>query len=317
MERQIELSPATMTDMPLPEEKFTKQRCEFTIRGVDNSITNALRRTLMMEIKGTALHCEYESVQTTDTRIIINFLVDRIGLIPVLQTCPLDAVFTLDVTNQTEKIMGVMAHHFKIKRKGSEKGIPLTVTPFENLIYICDLDPGCSLRIDNVTLVRNYGYVHAKHCVVHSGVIAEEEDTAINPYENPNGPRISNRVIYNWAGAFETNGTVEPKAIALKACRTVIKRLNNVKTYLNMIETVDGISRLNVINETYTFKELILRGVLAVRPKIAAITVNVNETTRVCLVSLRDVKDPAELLAEAIDNRVKILETVMSKMEEW
>jgi len=74
------------------------QRYEFTIVGVDNAIANAIRRVLCLELPVKALVCNYEDIETDDAHVIPEVIVKRLRMIPLLQSCPAAATFSLNAT---------------------------------------------------------------------------------------------------------------------------------------------------------------------------------------------------------------------------
>lgn len=303
--------------LKISDEKYVKHEYSFELLGVTNDIVAGLRRTSMLELKVSALHCEYEHIETDDVRIIPNVVTDRIRLIPVHQSCPVDAVFSLDVYNNTTEIMDVLTEHFKIKRKGTMKGTTLEELPFENNHVLCTLEPAHYMIIRNIVVRRDYGYVHAAHAVAFQGTALMKEDIIVNAYDNKTGAHISNTTLLDWIVTFRTNGTMGPKDIMLKTCKSLIKRLINIKSYTQNVSTVENVSKLVILNETHTMRNLILRGATNILPHIKAITGNVDYINRTCTISMNDVQNVEDMFDKLIANRVAVLQHIHDVIAKW
>lgn len=99
---------------------------KFTLSGVDVSLINALRRTILSEIPITCVYTEnYKDndchIQSNTSRLHNELIKHRISNIPVHVTdnslLPNNYVLELDVKNNTDDMMFVTTEHFKIKNK--------------------------------------------------------------------------------------------------------------------------------------------------------------------------------------------------------
>ena len=110
--------------------KSTKNRLQFDIKGneeygMNRTIVNAIRRTLLSSIETYAFRTEYEKsdivIEKNETSLHNEFILDRIGMIPLyidpnlVQQNPLKYLFVLDVKNDNSKpITLVTAENFDI-----------------------------------------------------------------------------------------------------------------------------------------------------------------------------------------------------------
>ncbi len=102
----------------------------FTLKGVDHSIANALRRTILSDIPTVAFrvfpHDANEATFEVNTSRLNNeILKQRLGCIPVHigdHTLPHRAlVVEIDVTNDTESVLYVSTEHFAVKDTSTDK----------------------------------------------------------------------------------------------------------------------------------------------------------------------------------------------------
>ncbi len=290
-----------------------KRKVVFTIDGVDNSIAGALRRTLMMELKVSSLACEYGSIETTNEEIIRDMIVKRVALIPIDQSCPSDAVFSLDVTNNTPATSFVRTRDIVIKRKGGQDGKPLTRLPFEPAHVVCALLKQRSISINEITIKRDYGYNFAGHVVAVLGTAVFTTDNIINAYSNQQGAHISNTNNLSWRVSFQTNGTMDSKMVMSETCKSLIFRLKAITEYSDQARKQDNTSKLTIQGETDTIGNMLMRAILQIQPNIPAVTYLANYTNRTCVLSVRthDDLDVPALINQAIENRVRVITTIL------
>ncbi len=297
-----------------------KRIFEFEIDGVDNSITGALRRTMIEELKVSSLNCQYDNIDTNNEETIRDMVVKRMAQIPIHQSCPLDAVFYLEKYNNTQELIYVKTSDFKIKRFGS--GTPLTGVPFEDCNVLCSLQKNRYIKISDITVKADYGYNFACNTVAVHVSIIPKQDTLVRGYDpqSTTTDHISNTKITSWVGRFQTNGTMGPIEILKITCDSVIKRLRAIQTYSKSgIATKDNVSKLIILNETDTIGNLMQRGILEVYPSIPAIVPLVDNASRKCTLSARLNKsdDLNEIINAAIENRIKILSEIAKQIDTW
>jgi len=98
----------------------------FTLSGLNVSLANALRRTVLADIKTLVFYTEnYKdnecAIDTNTTRLHNEILKHRLSCIPIhepdLSILPGNYVMELDMQNDTENMMIVTSEHFKIRNK--------------------------------------------------------------------------------------------------------------------------------------------------------------------------------------------------------
>jgi DNA-directed RNA polymerase subunit L len=102
----------------------------FTMRGINVSLANALRRTIISDIRTTVIYTETEkdnqcAIAVNTSRLHNEILKHRLSCIPIHETditvLPGNYVLEIDVKNDTDSLMFVTTEHFKIKNKTSGK----------------------------------------------------------------------------------------------------------------------------------------------------------------------------------------------------
>jgi DNA-directed RNA polymerase alpha subunit len=98
----------------------------FTLSGLNVSLANAIRRTILSDIKTLTFYTEnYKDnqcmIDVNTTRLHNEILKHRLSCIPIheqdLSVLPGNYVMELDMQNETENIMIVTTEHFKIRNK--------------------------------------------------------------------------------------------------------------------------------------------------------------------------------------------------------
>ena len=112
------------------KEKSTKNHLQFEIKGneqygMNRTIVNAIRRTLLSSIETYAFRTEYDKsdivIEKNETSLHNEFILDRIGMIPLyidptlVQNNPLKYLFVLNVKHDNSKpITLITAEDFDI-----------------------------------------------------------------------------------------------------------------------------------------------------------------------------------------------------------
>ena len=138
----------------LPTRLFP-MRLEFNVAGVSNAVSNAIRRTVMCELLVRGLHAEHTDMKTNDMFIISEMIIKRLRMIPIDQTTPIDAVFSLDVANDTADIIDVKSGLIKIS---SANRSPIKIIPFNETFTLFTLNPGKFFKLDNIRIEQEYGF---------------------------------------------------------------------------------------------------------------------------------------------------------------
>ena len=107
---------------------------EFTLSGVNVSLANAIRRTILSDIPTLVFNTEIYNdnqckIQTNTTRLHNEILKQRLSCVPIhmkeLDVLPDNYILVLDVKNDTENMVIVTTEDFRIKNKQNEKFLTL------------------------------------------------------------------------------------------------------------------------------------------------------------------------------------------------
>jgi len=102
----------------------------FTIKGINVSLANAIRRTIISDIRTTIIYTETNkdnqcNITTNTSRLHNEILKQRLSCIPIhepdITVLPGNYILEIDVKNDTDNIVYVTTEHFKIKNKTSGK----------------------------------------------------------------------------------------------------------------------------------------------------------------------------------------------------
>jgi DNA-directed RNA polymerase alpha subunit len=101
---------------------------KFTLSGINVSLANAIRRTILSDIPTTVFYTDTSvegqcNITVNNTRLHNEILKQRLSCIPIhitdLETLPGNYVLDLDIQNETDAMIIVTTEHFKIKNKAN------------------------------------------------------------------------------------------------------------------------------------------------------------------------------------------------------
>ena len=280
---------------------------EFVLSGVDNSVSNAIRRTIACELLVSGLNITVDDIETNDEFIISEFITSRIKLIPIKQSCPLDAVFELYVENNTPVVMDVKTGQITIVNKGSPH--PLKSIPFNETFTLLSIQPGKSIRIKNIRVMQNYCKkdTFGGYAVASNVTSVAQDQIPINMYE-PDSKGIPSSVSNPqvWKISYNTNGTIPAKDIVPATCDNIIERSKNVKELLYSVIQNEKEYLLTVQGETHTMGNLLMRAVLALYPDIPSVVYKADDNNDSMTLRIASHDDAVEIIENAIDHIIKI-----------
>ncbi len=149
-----------MSKIPLPEIKENNEKddiLKFTLSNTNVSIANALRRTIMADLKTIVFDTTKDSnikIYRNTTKFNNDILKQRLGCIPIhindITQNMDNLVMELNETNKTDNIRYITTQHFKIKNKETGK-------------YLSDKDrdqifPPTILKNKNISKAENESY---------------------------------------------------------------------------------------------------------------------------------------------------------------
>lgn len=143
-----------------------KERIAVELAGVPTAVANALRRAVKEEIRGRCLTFDAEGFDregTTDPFMEDEFVRTRLRMIPLRPQISEAQVkglrFALDAENDTDKVMTIYSGDLV------STGAALTEPIFNPTHELAFLQPGRTLRINDIRLAEGYGYMDAAFAV--------------------------------------------------------------------------------------------------------------------------------------------------------
>lgn len=125
---------------------------KFTLSGINVSLANAIRRTILSDIPTVVFYTDTSvagqcSIPINTTRLHNEILKQRLSCIPIhtgdLDTLPGNYILELDIQNETDTLIIVTTEHFKVKNKAN--GNYITVEETRKLFPAC---PKTNMFID-------------------------------------------------------------------------------------------------------------------------------------------------------------------------
>jgi len=220
----------------IPQTNWQTLRCE--IYNSCPQFVNAIRKTVMSELSVWSLTLDLYNIKIdyNDDRILIDVLKQKIESIAINQNIDSEKIkkweISLEVANNTDKMMYIMSNHISIFDQISKKDISTKLIP--QTIPLVPLQPTKHLKLNSIVISRGFGYSDMNAFpMVHSVF-----------YKTLDG--IPLQVLPTKFGfGFTTYGNIEPKQIMQMACNEIKNKLVTIKQYLpkeqetsNIIESI-------------------------------------------------------------------------------
>jgi DNA-directed RNA polymerase subunit L len=170
---ELKINPVHPAFAKLPQAIYpdvTNRKISFELLGVGTEYANAIRVCTMEEIEWHALEVDETQIKYDDPNrepdIIIAEFCKRIGLIPIRQDISDDARFSLHVANTGKSTSGTSPDaKYRIVYTGDLKlssGSKKYDKPFDSRFRLVALSPGKVIEVNNIKVVKGYGYQNAK-----------------------------------------------------------------------------------------------------------------------------------------------------------
>lgn len=291
----------------------------FELHNANNAISNGLRRMLCGELPALALWFESEDFSTDNPFSVIGMIRNRLRLIPISQAISTDAIFSLDVANDTATVK-----YFHTNDLRQISGAKLS-GGFCNNQPLFTLEPGKFLRINRITVRRDYGYNFAGHSLVCNAVslaldqappleyrdeiignisLSEVESGAVADIKfeeevEAKAERVPSRLARptKWRIAFNTNGQMPAKSMVVAACDELIEYMQTVNKYVPTIEREGALYVLVIPGHSYTTANLLTRTITDLLPATA--THSVDDMSRVLRVRVLTDDNVSDIIQRA------------------
>ena len=259
----------------------------FELHGTNSKFINYYRTYLIDNIYLLSLTCNLSDIKSNDRKIMFSSdcIVRQLNLIPLNQDILTSDIFskyqvfvdaanttmeTISVTTADIKIIKVTEHPKKkpksssviksknptgtVRRKSGgayPDGIAVDIsTLLCTKINLCDLDRGCYLKINNITVTSQKNFDCAIGSVVY-GIeyvpMEYEEELEVNSKKKLPSCFVVHPTKYRFG--FGVNGTTHPMYIAKLVCTTIISRLTKIYDDIAKYEEIP--EYLEVVDVTY------------------------------------------------------------------
>ena len=284
-----------LASLPLAEA-----RVEVELRGVPTAVVNAVRRTVLDEMRGLALQADgFDTEKTTEVFMLPQFVLQRIALIPLRARVPAEVVeslrFRLEASNKGEGVMSVYAGDMTL-----EAG-ELTEPLFNPTFRLATLQPGKTLAVHGIRVVAGHGRDDAAFAVARCAAYrhldipqhpeAETHDAAGAAVDD-SGYKVScleadprHHLLTAVLPATTAACDAEARAVFAEACACVRDRLRLAAAAFQgapagrqaayaEVRLENGLSEgvLRIPGETHTVGEVIKRAVYDLTPDLASIS---------------------------------------------
>ena len=320
----------------LPVIPLAPSRVNVYLDNCDISIVNGLRRVLLNEMQGHALHMPVEGFihsEESDPFMLYNFIGPRISYIRLIPNISDEIKETyeleLHVKNETPNLLSVYSGDFKVV---GDKKYKLLFNP---TYKIAELQPGKCINIKGIKIASGTGMDHAKFNVVcnashkHLDIPeAEVKEILKGDVMSQSGYLVSSqlstprkhKLMFNIP---TTNGTAEEiKYVLTHAIENIRTRLSRIKASITINQkrgTVDYTvtktgdlyqANLRITQETVTVGHLIRYFIYETDKTVCNLSVKTGKHAEDVTVILGHTTEPEVLIKKAITTCITTLEKI-------
>lgn len=216
----------------------------FNVEGLPDALANSLRRVIKEELPVKSLTFDLANFESTNPFLLSDEIRNKLRNLYCKQTVSKGQKFSLVVENKTPLPINFYTGDIKAIGGGGhiEKNILLGV-----------LEAGTYIKIKDIIVEENYGYIFAGSTLVSSCAALWQESPGTEKIGGDKGKKFAENVkLVNAQVAttvsvsdnrkhtikFTTHGTEEPKQILTAAIKELAVRFGNVKAALHNIKTV-------------------------------------------------------------------------------
>jgi DNA-directed RNA polymerase subunit L len=212
---------------------MNKQSISFDIINSNEAFANAIRRVFNDELPTKCLEVSYHKIITNDKFILIDNIIERINLIPILQTIDISTTFSLNIHNDTNDIINIYTKDLINKNKNDK------IQYFNLNIQICSLRPNRHINITNIHPGINFGYNNSIYSIGSFKYEAINTDFSI--------PSLNNDVK-DYHLELINNSNIPIKNLINLIYETLYIRLKKIQDYINdynIEKNADDIHKIN------------------------------------------------------------------------
>ena len=233
-------NPAHQKLMPT---RYMPEYIEFELHGVSCAVSNAIRRTVLCELPVRHMMVAADRINNetcSDRTVIPELLAKRFRMIPLDQTCPLDAEFKLVGAAAKGQYADVKSIDIKAVSSGHAK-----LAPFNETFTVLTLQPGTAITVEGIYVTESHGYTDGYGmCVLATNAVSLALGVQPPDAFDPMVVGVPSMLAdpRDWKVAYKTNGSLPAVEIAIRACQDIAKRTLAVKGLLEhgLIVTQDA-----------------------------------------------------------------------------
>lgn len=276
---------------------------EFTVKNCSSAAANVFRRIPGGELALKYMTSEYEQLETNDEFIIPEMILERVKMIPVLQTVPGTVKFHLNESNDSPVVKTI----FTSSLRASDSKIY-----FDQNIPLVDLKSGRAIKLES-TVGTAYTYEQGMVSAVSQVSSTAVGVDIINELESPDGQKSSNSDPRVHKISMISNGMMEPKAIIKATCDTIISRLETIKSALSELTGVNSEYVLTIMGESDTIGNLLMKEAWDRYPSMNYMTYQIPPDIRQLTIRI-SAEDPKSILKDTINECVQGFKSVKASL---
>lgn len=284
------------------------KRMEFELHNINIGIANGIRRTLPSELLVKCMDFNFDKYSTNDVFMLNDFIKERIHNIPINQNVSYDSVFSLNVTNRTNKLMHVKSSEILLDGQKNKK------LPFNGEFTLAILHPHKFLKITNIFIEEDYGYNGAWWSMACNSTCLPLDQTPIDLYT---GEGISSSVSdpRKHKILFTSNGVLPMREIMIECCENIKERLTYVSSILDTLSFTLDEYILNVQGETDTIGNMLVKTISDLYPDITAVTYSTSPTSRDMKLKIRTNDNAEVIISDTIKFIIRIFDRIQIQFE--
>jgi len=296
---------------------LNKKSITFELINSNEAFANSIRRVFNDELLIKSLDVNIYDLKTDDKYILPDNIIERINLIPVMQSINNDVVFQLQISNNSNDIIKIYSGDIINKNK-NDKNIY-----FNKNILICTLKPNRFLYINNIKINSNNGFNDHKYSIGSYNYEIINTDFTI--------PSLNNNIT-DFKLELKTNNNIELDQLILLIYNTLYFRLKNIQSNINnydinnnstdinklindifIIQNQD-IYEIHINNEYHTIGNLITKYVFLLDTNIELINYKLEHPLRHKIIINIKHLQYKKIINDAIENIIKDLDIFKNKL---
>lgn len=227
-----------LKDNNVPLWSMDKNILKFDLIDSNEAFANSLRRVFNDELEIYALYAHPSDIDSDDKFILPDNILERINLLPTVQSNLKDLVLSIKITNLSDDIINIYSKDIKINTK---KGMVSSEKLFNQNIQICSLRSGKYLYVNNITFKSKEGFINNTHTLGTHRYECINTDLSLPSLDN---------TLKDFRIEFCDNGNSNQKEMARLVFENLNKRVNRVKNLISAYEIPINVDAITLHNDT-------------------------------------------------------------------